>query len=83
MATGTVVRYVDPTNMRSMKYTLKQCVHVSMSRLDEVAKFLCDFIFKMKAFRLYFGGYYLEGDTILKVLCISWREQPVLYRMNY
>ena len=64
VSTETYPRDVDRTNAISMKDMLRKCVGVSLSRIDEVAKFLCDWIFTMKSFRLYFGGYYRDGDTI-------------------
>ena len=59
----TAPSVIDPTNMRSMKYILRTTVGASMSHMDEAAKFLCDFIFKTKAFRC-FGSYYLNGSDI-------------------
>ena len=65
VSTETYPRDVDRTNAISMKDMLRKCVGVSLSRIDEVAKFLCDWIFTMKSFRLYFGGFYKNGDTII------------------
>ena len=47
-----------------MKQILRNTINLSMTHVDQVASFLCEFIFKTKAFRCYLGGYYKDGNTI-------------------
>ena len=56
----TVARLIDQTNWFPVKRILRNTLNSSMADVDEVAKFLCDFILKTKAFRCYLGSYYLD-----------------------
>ena len=61
---ATASQTFQQTNSKTIKDLFIKTIHTAMSDVDQVAKFLCEFIYNTRAFRCYIGPYYKIGNTI-------------------
>ena len=61
----TVTKTIEQTNNIPVKTMFTRTINTAMTDIDQVAKFLCEFIYQTKAFRCYIGPYYLKNETTI------------------
>ena len=64
------------TNTKSMKAVLTNTINASMIHIDQVAKFLCEFISQTKAFRCYLGPVTINAKNTVTYHTYSGDTQP-------
>lgn len=67
---------LQQTNPSSMRSVMTQTINTAMTDIDNVAKFLCRFIFETKAFRCYIGPYYLNDIKQITYVKLPGDIQP-------
>ena len=60
----TAIGTIHQTNSATINSQFAKTIHTAMSDIDQVARFLCEFIYVTRAFRCYIGPYYKNGSTI-------------------